>query len=457
MEWRNLNPMTWLGGHTLPDQDRDFGATDNEKIKSLVSMPVILPFIDMMQSADETPAMRIAYRQMLRSPIVKAAFLQGIFSTGSLMPEVHPVSKTNKRDVDIADAFKWQLTRRLDGGIHDMVWNILLHGCVDGLSVNEKIWTVHKEGRYKNKEVLSHLKPKDVDQDLYIWVDEYRNDISVQGLRYNSGERWDPREFVIYRHMPLFGNPGGMSDFRSTYSDFWALDSVEKLRAMGAEKRAFPLIAAEYPATSTQDKLQKALGQMRFSNWLAVPRDTKIQVLNLAGTSDEYFTNFRRDKVENIFLGIQFAFLQSITGGKGQNRGSSEVAKDTAALKVWWLSKKLENIFNSEENGLVKEFVNRNYKGVTDYPLVTLSQRDPEILAKIVKIYKDLWEMGWNLDIEHMEEIIGVPYCQDKKNTLMTIVELQQAMPGANVLGKKKPADQGSEGNAGDPSTATRA
>ncbi len=446
MDWTRINPLAWFGSQK--ETDDGFGRnSDGEKLKSLVPMPAILPWFDPLQSADETPAMRIAYRQMLRSPVVKAAFLQKIFAIATLKLECHPASKTNQRDGEMAESFKWQITRGLDGGITDLCWNVIAHGCMDGVGVSEKVWDIKQEGRWRGKEYIRCLKPKDVDQDLYLWVDAFRNITSIQGLRYNTGQHFDPRDFIIFQHLPLFGNPGGMSDFRAAYVPFWQLDTVEKLRAMGAEKRAFPVVAGEYPTTGDQSRLQAALTKLRYSNWLAVPRDTKLSVLNIAGESSDYFADFRRDKLEDIFLALQFAFLQSITGGKGQVRGSSEAAKDVSKLTVWWLSQALLKILNSEQNGLIKEFVDRNYRGVSEYPYVTLTHVDVDSLAKLMLIYEKLWDQGWQHDIRHLEETFGVPYCRDKDNTLMTIIELQKAMPGGKPL--DRPKKQGDEGDAG--------
>ena len=75
----------------------------------------------------------------------------------------------------------------------------------------------------------------DVTKDVILLTDEFRNVVGVQGLRFNPGVTFDPSKFVIYRHMPLFDNPTGMSDLRAVYSRWWMLDTVLKLRAVGLE------------------------------------------------------------------------------------------------------------------------------------------------------------------------------------------------------------------------------
>jgi hypothetical protein len=419
MAW--YNPASWLPSKR-DSTDSRFGYPDQhetrgEKIKSLVEMPSILPFFDPLQNQNETPVMRRAYRVMLSSPIVKSALMPKIFNVARQKLEIHPASD-KQRDKDIADFQTWQWTKRLKGGMIELVWNILLHASVDGTSVNEKVTDIQKEGKYKNKEIIRELKPKDVDQDLYLWLDAYRNITAVQGLRWNSGEMWDPEDFIIYKLNPMWGNLG-ISDLRSVYMAFWSLDTVEKLRTMGAEKRAFPAIAAEYSSVTNQKSVEGVLARLKFSNWLAVPAGTKITMLDLAGHSAEYFSQFRRDKVEEIYQGIQYAFLQAITGGKGQIRGSANVAQTRSQAGEWFLAQELANILNDHENGLIKWSVDKNFMGVTEYPWATISAIEVSELEAWARVLKEVQGIGYHPSKQFVRDKLGIPEADSIDDILM--------------------------------------
>ncbi|MDE2010232.1 MAG: hypothetical protein KGJ09_09185 [Candidatus Omnitrophica bacterium] len=449
--WRKGDNLAVNSGQKLqPESSEEWpDGTSKEKVKTIFPMPVILPWLDPLQTADETAATRIAYRQMLRSPIVMAGFLKPILSASTLRFESHPYKADagqdpSDRDKQIARFVRWMLMERLEGGLPEFAFNVLAHARMDGVSVNEKVWGIQEDGQYRNKEVLRQLKPKDVDQDLYLWTDAYRNVTAVQGLRYNAGEFWDPRSFIILQNLSFFGNPGGMSALRPIYVDFWQLDTVEKIRAMGAEKRAFPVIAATYPSSDKETKLQAALNTLRYSNWLAVPKDVQFHILNTAGSADEYFQSFRRDKIENIFIGLEFAFLQSITGGQHEYRGSAEVAKGVSSLMVFWLAQRLIKVFNSEENGLIKEIVDRNYRNVDGYPKATLTQVDLEAMTKMASLINTLQQCGFKVGIRWAEETFGIPFSRDASD----ILERLDPNPHMERGG---PKDQGARGKESDP------
>src|SRR5208282_3011048 len=109
----------------------------------------------------------------------------------------------------------------IKGSVPKMVESIVLHAMMDGYSINEKVWGVEEEyGRWQGKHVLRVLKPKDVDRDMVPKTDEFRNLVSIMGLRYNGGLEFDPRGFVHFVHLPFFYSPTGTSDLRAAYGRF---------------------------------------------------------------------------------------------------------------------------------------------------------------------------------------------------------------------------------------------
>jgi hypothetical protein len=435
MGWVQIEPTPWMNfseqsqGTPSPDgktdqdksnieqkeQDRKNAAWQrkhdySEKLKSGVKIPYFLPYYDTLQTAEETEVHRRAYRQMLSDAYIKSALYSKIFAI--MGQDIQVIPPTNsRRDKYIADFVKWNYEESLEEGIPGMVWDILSGALIDGFSVCEKVWMPETEGQYKNRTVLRRLKAKDVNQDLVIHVDEYRNITHIQGLRYNAGQTFSPNDFVIYTHLGLYENPAGMSDLRAVYKDFWMLDTVTKLRAIGAEKRAFPVVYGTTNDANKMDALEEALSQIRSQSYVALPEGVEMNLLNIAGNSEGYFKQFRDDCIEGIFMGIAGATLQAMSGRSGAVRGASTIHKDTADLFKWVLTNAVQNVLNNRHTGLTRDIVVKNFSSVDRLPKTILSGVDDGELAESITVDRALGEMGaqggWKLDIKGVEEKYG--------------------------------------------------
>src|SRR5262245_19393331 len=71
----------------------------------------------------ETAEMRLVYREMLREPSIKAAFLQKVLTVAQLDLTVQAAS-ASERDQSVAQFVKHALTRA-KGGTPHVLWNIL--------------------------------------------------------------------------------------------------------------------------------------------------------------------------------------------------------------------------------------------------------------------------------------------------------------------------------------------
>lgn len=359
----------------LPPRPRD---DYDERIRtgpSGIPFPTFLPYFD--DRMRETAAMRAQYWPMLACPDVKAPLMGKIFGVAAQDLQIHPWKKKDKAAEEQAEFVKWTLTESLEGGVVELAWDVLVHACVAGVSVSEKVWErPDPQCEYPDKVRLVDLKPKDPDRDIVLLLDEYRNIVGIRGMRYNASEVYSPDDFLIYTHMSIYGSPTGTSDLRAAYSSFWMLDTVKKLRAMGAEKRALPIIVGEYPDVNKKDSLEAALRQAKSSNWLAVPQNVKVQILEIAGSSNDYFQSFAKDLREEIQISIAGSLLSSMQGGEGVQRGSSAIHEKTADIRKWYLSECLANRLNSRKNGLVKDIVDRNYPPIGGYPRATFGGVD---------------------------------------------------------------------------------
>jgi len=407
-----------------------------EKLKSTAANLAFLPFYDAWQNLEETQQMRRAYRRMLSDPNVKAALLGKLLGVMGLELKIHPAGDRPEQK-EHAEFIEWNLTKRFHGAVPMLIWSVLSGGCVDGYSVNEKIWTFQdgdRRQRFFLKRVLRDLKQKDVDQDLVPRMDEYRNITGIMGLRYNGGQIWSPDEFIIWQNMPMYGNPTGTSDLRAAYGRYWILDAVTKLRAVVAEKYARPVAYATYPAAHTQSSVENVLKQLRSEQWAAVPEGVKLEVVDLAGRSDEYWSSFRRDCQEDIFLSIQLATLQALTGAPGTVRGSSAIHEAKSNKAEWLLAEQCENILNDHEDGLIRDMLTGNYADVIDLPHGTLTGTDDAELKESLAIDQGLYDMDWPLSRKEMEERYGRTWATDAEDMLKKPAQ-QQSGAGEGPMG----------------------
>jgi hypothetical protein len=367
----------------------------------MVVLPWFLPYFD--DYTAEPAQARAAYRKMFADPNVKSALLGKLLAVGALDLKIRPAEKKNPLDEEVAEFVKWTLTERIRDGFPGLVWSILSGGLVDGYSVCEKVFEQEEGGDFDKLWPLVAVKPKDVGNDLVLQTDSYRNVVSVMGLRYNAGQYFSPARFLIWRHLPLYDTPTGMSDLRAVYSRYWLLDTVLKLRGVNAEKRAIPFLMGTYQNPSQQRSLENTLALVKSQSWVTVPEGVKVEALNIAGSSDAIFEGFIRDLKHDIFMGIQGAILQALEGSVTDGRGNSQVHRSTADLLVWYLAQSLQTLLNDRTNGLIKDIVDLNYV-VNRYPRATLSAVDVGEMTAELDIDTKLHAMGVELSKEDMYE-----------------------------------------------------
>jgi hypothetical protein len=410
---RSKGVLAWLkekmGGWITPRLSKGTVADVDLRSESVrsgppsVILPLFLPYFDSHQTMGETAEMRVAYRRMLDSPHVKAAFLGKVLAVCALDLEVIPADRKNPRDQRIAEFVRYNLEDCLQGGIDGALWNILSGALIDGYSVNEKVWALEERGDFAGKYALRALKPKDTGNDIVLQLDEFRNIVGLMGLRYNPGTIFPPSEFVIYQHLPLWGFPGGMSDFRGVYSSWWMLDTVRKLRAKFLESRTYPVAVGTFKDASDRPSLERALAQLRSSMWLAIPDRVQVQALEIAGGGDEVFASACKDFQHEIFLGLQGAILQQLEGETTDGRGNSQVHRSTSDQLKWHLARNMQSLLNDRETGLIKDIVDINYV-VDRYPRAKLSAVDINEQARELEIDNRMWSMGVELSKQDIYE-----------------------------------------------------
>lgn len=408
LAWLRNRATPWLGPRLSRGQPVDVELR-GQSVRSgpaVASLPWFLPYFDGGQSLAEHAAMRQAYRRMLADPNVKAAFLGKALAVCALEIKVIPCNKKSRRDNRITDFVRWNLESALEGGLPGAIWSVVSGALIDGYSVSEKVWEYVDCGEHAGRYCLRALKPKDTGNDVVLLTDPYRNVIGVQGLRYNAGEIFPPAAFAIYRHLPLWDQPTGMSDLRAAYSRWWMLDTVLKLRAVGLEKRALPVVVGHYQSSQQRPSVEAALALVKSQNWLAVPEGVQIEALNIAGMADAAFSEAIRDLKHDIFLGIEGAVLQSLEGTVTDGRGDTSVHRSKADRIAWFVAQSVECLFNDRRHGVIPDLVDLNFAS-GGCPRVRLQAVDLDEQRANLEIDEKLIGMGLALSKDDLYERYG--------------------------------------------------
>jgi len=386
---------------------------------ALVNIPAFLPYF--LDETGETLGMRRWYRRFaLVEPIVKACLLDKVLDVASLDFHVNPADDTGKspqqieKDKEVAAFHQWNLTRRVEGGIPGLVWSVCFGALVDGYSVCGKVRQPQDEGRYRNKIVLHKLKPKDVDNDLILEIDEYRNVVGVIGLRYNSGEVFSPQDFTIAQYMPTYEKPGGNSDCRAIYSAAWMLDTVRKLRMIGVEKRSLPVLHGTFRDLAQKPSLDAALAGLKISNFLSSPESIQLKAIEIAGQSHEIYLATIGDLKQDIAIGLVGAYLQMMGASPGAQRGDTAQHRATADLVKWFLMYFFLEVVNRQ---IIPEFTDLNYVGV-DYPEAVMGGIDEASLSTAATVDAQLQKMGLPMSKRAMYKKYGREAPRDPDDVL---------------------------------------
>jgi Protein of unknown function (DUF935) len=411
-----------------------------------VVFPRFLPYYE--DGSLETAEMRLAYRRMGSDPNVSAAIKGLIYAVAALDLKVVPANRKSKYDQEVADFVRWNLEDRLFEGMSGLVWNILSGGLTDGYSLCYKVWGCEKRGKHAGKWPLCRLKPVDTGNDAVVQTNSAMDIVGILGLRYNAGTEFSPNEFVIYRHCPVYNQPTGTSALRCVYKRWWFLNAVMTLRGIATEKRSSPFAWATYKTASQESKLNAMMAKLKSQNWATVPEGVLLQVLDLAGSGETIFQSFCKDAAEDIFLGIQHATLQALTGGANEERGSSEIHKHQTDVVREYLTRGIETCLNDHDTGLIRDIVDLNFV-VEDYPRALLTSVDKDGQKKEADLAKQLQDMGLKLSVADMYDRFSLTPPEDESDVLQ---KEQPPAPGQppGAPGEQPPGQPGETAPGGE-------
>lgn len=347
----------------------------------------------------ETREMLEAYRKWPAEPTAKAALAGKVMNVAALGLQVKPSDKGNPRAHEVADFVRHNLNR-VALGFPGLVYEILIHSLQEGWSVCEPVWTTEERGRFNGKRVLKDFKSKDT-RYIVPLVDPFRNIAALYNYRGNANEAFDPSEFVIYSHLPIFRNPTGTSDLRAAYRAMHFIPAVVKLRMIFLEKYTGPFLKGTAKDRTIKSKMAQELAKARADGWIVLDAGSDVEAINLAMSGTADFQAALDDFRKEMATSISGAFLQMMTAGDPNARGDSRVQQDTANLFVWWLAEMVAVTINRQ---LVPLIVDPNYGATEDLPVVTLEAVKPADIQADLGIDRMLFDMKVDTSLEELRD-----------------------------------------------------
>jgi hypothetical protein len=358
-----------------------------------------LPYIG--DETGETAEMRRAYRAMLKDPVCKAAFETNVLAVSSLDFQVQPQNRKSPREQEGCDFIR-HCVEHLPGGMPQVIRSLVAGTLLDGFGVCEKVFEIEDQHqKFRGKVVGKYLKDKDT-TNLTLQGDQYRNVTHVLDNRTNTP--YPARDFIVTQYMPIFQKPTGMSAFRSAYSSYWMYDTVIKLRAIHCERWASPFLLGKYEDPGDLPKLRDMLEQARARTWAAVPINTQIEAMSIAGGGEGDYRSFLDDCQKRILIAISGAYLQVLEGQVSDGRGSAAVSKSITELYQWQLVVMVQEALN---RGWVPDLIDWNYEGM-EYPRITLGGVNEYEQQGRLNLYAGVQQLNLPVSRAEVYENLGV-------------------------------------------------
>jgi len=414
---RLLNPEPWVQMERALASMQDYG---KELIKAIaVDRIRLLPYSD--GSDGETPAMLSAYDGLMKEACCKAAIYQIILPICFLNLEMEPASD-DPIDKEAAEFCRDNVLRSR-GGLPHLIEATLLPAFVRGYSTAEKLEMNQEFGRWRGKTMLREVKSKH-HRHYDLEIDSFLNVTSVIS-RIDGNKRYPTGRFIIHRNMPMYENPKGTSEFKAIYRAAWMLDTVWKLRMAGLERYSLPFFKATYPVgnTTIRAALQDSLKHARGDGFAIFPAGAMVDALDIAGKSQTDFAAAIEHLRQEIFLGINLAYLQSVEGQNSDARGDTSISKKVTELRIWKGADDAANIINDQ---ITPRFMKLNYPG-RDYPRAHFGGVNESDALKELEKYEKLLAMKFPVSMKSfINAVKAQPALSDEDNLLMISQKYQQ-------------------------------
>jgi hypothetical protein len=360
----------------------------------------------------ETWEMRLAYRKAMKEPAIKGPLLKKVYAVASLDVQVMAEDADSPADQDAATWLDWAVQHARGG------WPRLLHDCcvhplIDGFGVGEKVTERVQRGKYKGRWGLHAVKFKETEQ-LRFHLDKYRNIVSVRSFAgAMAGREFDPSDFLLLTHMPLWENPFGQSDLRAAYRAFYLIEAAIKLRGMMLENFSGPFLVLKNSQPAFIDQARAALSAARARGYIVLQPQDDLNVVNLATSAPDQFQSTIDDLRKEAATAIAGAYLQMLESDTPQ--GNSETHKGVSELFEWWLAASVGSAITEQ---LVHDLHDPHYPDTVGRPRVILGGVDPQAATKAGEKLTTAKALGLPLSKAQAYELLELEPPADPDDTL---------------------------------------
>lgn len=330
------------------------------------------------------------FSQMELDPQVKACLSIKKASVLARGWEILAVKEDGARGKQVAEFCRLALTG-MDGSILSMLNDV--SGAVSkGFSLLNLVWKVGTAGPLAGKWVPWVMKPKDPDGFTFE-VDDYSN---VTAIVHTGGQRYSPRNFVIYSYRPAYGNPYGTSDLRACYRNWWSKDFLTRFWNLYLEKFGSPTAVGKFrrgTPRASQDALLDILARIRQQSAIVIPDDQACELLETIRQGDVGYriaVEFHNREIAKSILGMTL-----ITDDGGQGIGSFALAKvhlDVLRMCLQGYKRDLEETVMVEQ--VLRPMVAYNFGVDVPVPAFSLGPLEQRELEPMSRSAKNLVDAG---------------------------------------------------------------
>lgn len=343
-------------------------------------------------NADLRGALGLAiYDKMRRSDArVKFALAVCELPLRSVSWSIEPASDDDQ-DVEIAEALESNLMNM------SITWDSFLHHALimlwAGYMIFEKVWDVGDDGV-----ILRKLAPR-LPQTLYKWnLDDTGGFLGIEqqvfvGMQYKTIPI-EAEKLLVFTNDKEGSNFEGVSILRTAYKHWYYKDNLYRIDGIAAERHACGVPLFTHPSTAKKDDKDRIdqLGQRLYANESAYVRLEDGYTFDIKGLTGS---------VRDIMPSIQHhdrKILESVLAdfadlGSG-DKGSWALSKDKSSFFLMALKSVAKNIGDTMNAYCVKQWVDYNYAGITEYPKLKCSKLDTRDVVALANAVSQLLTSG---------------------------------------------------------------
>ena len=291
---------------------------------------------------------------------------------------------------EIVDFVRYALGK-VNGSLTKTIENVC-DAIAKGYSVNEIVWDIIPDGKYKGKYYPRYIKSKNPDN-YEFEIDEYKN---LTGLYNLIAQKTLPIDkFLIYSYNSQYENPYGESDLKAAYKNWWQKDFLQRFWSLHLEKYGSPTIKGMYKRgtpKAKQDELLKTLTAVQQQTAFVIPDDMQADLLETIRQGNTGYleaVNFHDQQISKAILS------QTMITDTGSAVGSFALAKihlDVLKMTLLGLKRDMEETVIGEQ--LIKKLVEYNYGPNAPVPVFSLGRLDEKELGPAVDAVCKLIEKG---------------------------------------------------------------